>query len=234
MCIVGLSSISRIKTLERWDWYNINIALRQLSRKSYILPKSRQCIGARINCSCRYQNGNTRRSARQGSIGVQQSRNIRLQHQKCRSDGHRDPLVVRVSIEGCAPLRRSARPETCYCTSNDPVEFVLPRPFQRQSFLHASPATLSRQAAHLLQASAVGPVANSGAGRTRDYAGPSFTLCEPAEIQNRMRTTGSARISSKHPRSRIPCAATAWLRTPGSCAVPCGRIESRRSAACSS
>src|SRR3954454_19022140 len=76
-----------------------------------------------------------------------------------------------------------------------------------------------------------GPVANSGVGRTRDYADPSFTLCEPAEIRNRMRAAGSARIPSRHPRRRILCAATAWLQTPGSCVVPCERIEIRQSVA---
>src|SRR3954464_3437062 len=64
-----------------------------------------------------------------------------------------------------------------------------------------------------------------------DGADPSFTLCEPAEIRNRMRAAGSARIPSRHPRRRILCAATAWLQTPGSCVVPCERIEIRQSVA---
>ena len=82
-------------------------------------------------------------------------------------------------------------------------------------------AVLSRQ----------GLVANSAVNRTMDWADPSFTLCGPAEVRSRPTAADSARIPSRHLRSRTPSATTAWLRNPGSFVVPCGRIESRRSAA---
>src|SRR3954454_2693608 len=60
---------------------------------------------------------------------------------------------------------------------------------------------------------------------------PNFMLCSPSADRNRPTASGSARTPSRHPRSRTPSAATAWLRTPGSFVAPYERTESRRSAA---
>jgi hypothetical protein len=68
-------------------------------------------------------------------------------------------------------------------------------------------------------------------GRTTGGTGPRFRFCYPAGDRNRARAAGSTRTSSRRPQSQSPCAATTWLRSPGSCAEPCGRPESSPPAA---
>jgi DNA-binding XRE family transcriptional regulator len=64
-----------------------------------------------------------------------------------------------------------------------------------------SPETIRNIETARFEPAAEGPVANSGTGRTIDCADRGFTLCESAEVRNRTRAAGSARIPSRHPRS---------------------------------
>jgi hypothetical protein len=60
-----------------------------------------------------------------------------------------------------------------------------------------------------------------GIGPQNGLLGLAFTLCSRREVRSSRRAAGSAPAPSTPLRTRSPCVARAWPRSPGSCAGPC-------------